>query len=74
MVAAPKLPVIVSGGSAAMTTVNPWLAVCTPTAGTRLETWTVKEKVPAVVGVPLSRPAAESVRPGGNVPPAKDHV
>jgi hypothetical protein len=35
---------------------------------------TVKLNVPPVVGVPLITPAPESVRPGGNVPEARDHV
>ena len=53
---------------------NAWVAVTLPTVGIWLETWTEKGKVPAVVGVPLSTPAAENVRPGGGVPPCKDHV
>jgi hypothetical protein len=65
---------MVSEGTAAIITLNAWLAVCTPIVGTWLETWTVKEKVPGAVGAPLSMPAAESVRPGGSVPLAKDHV
>ena len=31
--------------------------------------WTVKEYVPAVVGVPLSLPSAPSASPGGKSPP-----
>jgi len=70
-----KLPVIVSGGNAAaITTLNAALAVCVPTVGITLETWTVKAKVPAAVGVPLSTPAAESVSPGGSAPLSTDHV
>jgi hypothetical protein len=60
--------------SAAIATLNAWLAVCVPTMGTWLETWTEREKLPEVVGVPLSTPAAESVSPGGSVPLATDHV
>jgi hypothetical protein len=65
---------MVSEGTAAITTLNAWLAVCVPRVGTWLETWTEREKVPEVVGVPLSTPAAESVSPGGSVPLATDHV
>ncbi len=65
---------MVREGSAVITTLNAWLAVCTPMVGTWLETWTVKLKVPAAVGVPLSTPAAENVSPGGGAPVATDHV
>jgi len=65
---------MVGGGTAAITTLNDWLAVCVPRVGTWLETWTEREKVPEVVGVPLSTPAAENVRPGGSVPFATDQV
>ncbi len=37
-------------------------------------TWTVKEDVAAVVGVPETTPAAESVKPAGSVPVLKLHV
>ncbi len=61
-------------GTVAIATLNPWLAVWVPPDGIWLETWTENVKLPAAAGVPLSTPAAESVRPGGSVPPAKDHV
>ena len=65
---------MVSGGGAAITTLNAWLAVTVPSPGIWLETWTEKLKVHAAVGVPLSTPAAESVRPGGCVLVVKDHA
>jgi hypothetical protein len=68
------LPVIVAGGAVVITALNAWVAVTVPTVGIWLETWTEKGKVPTVVGVPLSTPAAESVRPGGGVVVADDHV
>ena len=37
-------------------------------------TWTVKLEVPAAVGVPLSRPAEERLRPAGSVPADTDQV
>ena len=36
-------------------------------------TWTVKLKVPAVVGVPVIVPAVDKLRPVGNVPLLIDH-
>ena len=69
-----KLPAMLSEATVAIATLNPWLAVCVPRVGIWLETWTEKVKLPAVVGVPLSTPAVENVRPGGSVPPAEDHV
>src|ERR1035438_8559233 len=56
---------MVREGSAVITTLNAWLAVCTPMVGTWLETWTVKLKVPAAVGVPPSPPAAHAATPRG---------
>jgi hypothetical protein len=61
-------------GSAAIAMLNAWLVVWAPKVGVWLVTWTEREKVPEVVGVPLSTPAAESVRPGGSVPFATDQV
>jgi hypothetical protein len=37
-------------------------------------TWTVKESVPSVVGVPEINPALDSVRPAGRLPDGSDHV
>jgi hypothetical protein len=39
-----------------------------PVAAAESVTCTVNEKVPAVVGMPLSTPAALSVSPGGAAP------
>jgi hypothetical protein len=36
--------------------------------------WTVKEKVPLALGVPLMTPELESVRPAGSEPEARLHV
>jgi hypothetical protein len=36
-------------------------------------TWTVNEKLPALVGVPLQTPLVENVRPGGLMPDIRDH-
>jgi hypothetical protein len=54
--------------------VKDWVAVIDGRPVAALATCTVKLDVPAVVGVPLNTPAAENVRPGGSVPPVKDHV
>ena len=45
-------------------------AVCDPLS----TTWTVKLVVPGVVGVPLTTPAADNVRPAGNVPDRTDQI
>jgi hypothetical protein len=37
-------------------------------------TFAVKSNSPAVVGVPEIAPAPDSVKPGGRLPPAADHV
>jgi hypothetical protein len=61
---------MLGGGTAAITTVNAWPTNSDPTLGTWLVTETLKVKLPAAVGTPLSTPAAESVRPGGSELPA----
>jgi hypothetical protein len=40
--------------------------------GRRGRAWTVKGKLPGVVGVPVMRPVAERFNPGGRVPEARD--
>ena len=60
--------VIESGGAMAME--NCWVAVCAPLSATR----TVKVELPAVVGVPLITPAADSVSPPGRDPALTDQV
>jgi hypothetical protein len=47
------------------------LAVC---AGVPPVTWTLKLKVPDVVGVPLMRPDAAKAKPGGRLPEVTDQV
>jgi len=49
--------------------VRDFWAVCTPSV-----TRTVNVDAPVPVGVPLITPAADRLRPAGNVPDASDHV
>ena|SRR5438552_2496905 len=61
-------PVIVSGFTTS--TVNARVAVCAGAPASLARA--VKLKLPAVNGLPLSTPAELNVRPGGNIPDAKD--
>ena len=51
---------------------NAWVLV--PEGLPESVTWTVKLKMPAVVGVPVIVPVVDKLRPVGNVPLLIDHA